>query len=136
MKIKQLIYIALLVGTFPTSNALAQQTEIDRKDTWDVYGKMGISGVVGAELKRISPTTGSTVAFDWGFGGNYYLRNDLRLGLNYEHSKFTIEQNYSSFQKLGGLFRPEDTNNSILTESSGGLAYLKQWTIYNNIGIR
>lgn len=124
--------VMALATTFASAQA---QSEFDYDDlrtkSFSIYGTAGLSTAMGVDFENVNPSAGTGVAALYGGGININLRPWVRLGLNYEYSSFSREQNYSSFQ-------PVDASAGIsgsLYESSGGLAYRKKWNAYNNVDL-
>lgn len=81
---------------------------------------------VGMPGKDAAP--GMNVFAEIGAGASFSIRPWLRLGVNYDFSKYAREQRFSEFQPLetpGG--------DGELSEQYGGLAYSKMWTRYHAV---
>ncbi len=122
-----------------TLNANAQDTQPDykalRTNTWSIYLQGGASWATGLEFKSVNPAAGTSIAPEAGLGVNYNLRPWIRLGLNYEFSKYRREQRPDNFEAVKPSF---DGSNSGLTENTannGGVAYRKMWNMYHNIDL-
>ena len=63
-------------------------------------------------------------------GVSFNIRPLIRVGLNYDLSKYAREQRFSEFQPLE-IPKGEGT----LSEQYGGLAYSKMWTRYHAVDI-
>lgn len=97
-----------------------------RTCTWSLYGEagatmshsIGISNVNAAPWTSVSPEIGAGVSFN--------IRPWIRLGLNYDFSKYARELRFDKLQPLG-----DSAGDRLLLEKTGGLAYTKMWTQYH-----
>lgn len=123
-----------------TMNTHAQDnTALDykalRTDTWSVYVQGGASWATGLKFKSINPASGTSIAPEVGFGVNYNLRPWVRLGLNYEFSKYKREQRLDKFEAVSPSFNGAGTGLTENTANNGGIAYRKLWNMYHNIDL-
>ncbi len=97
-----------------------------RTCTWSLYGEagatmshsIGISNVNAAPWTSVSPEIGAGVSFN--------IRPWIRLGLNYDFSKYARELRFDKLQPFG-----DSARDRLLLEKTGGLAYTKMWTQYH-----
>lgn len=106
-----------------------------RTDTWSVYLQGGASWATGLKFKSINPAAGTSVAPEVGFGVNYNLRPWVRLGLNYEFSKYKREQRLDNFEAVAPSFDGTSAGLTENTANHGGIAYRKLWNMYHNIDL-
>lgn len=124
------VSLAAFIAT--TANAQNQDYKALRTDTWSIYVQGGASWATGLKFKSIDPSSGTSIAPEIGLGVNYNLRPWIRLGLNYEYSKYKREQRMGNFEAIDPSF---DGTSSGLTENTanrGGVAYRKLWDMYHN----
>lgn len=79
---------------------------------------LGMSSVDAAPGMNIFPEIGAGVSFN--------IRPWIRLGVNYDFSKYAREQRFSEFQPL-----EIPAGEGTLSEQYGGLVYSKMWTHYH-----
>ena len=117
------LFVALC-GFGWAASAAAQTTVLENKalrtDTWSIYAQGGVSKAFGIEYQDVRPQWITELSPEWGAGINYHLRPWLRLGLNYEFSNFSRQQQYDEFQPIAA---PKDLEGMIILNSYGGLAY-------------
>lgn len=130
---KKLIIICtcLAVAAMSVAEADAQDYKSLRTKTWSIYGQGGVSWATGLDFKNVDPTRAITIAPEFGAGVNYNLRPWIRLGLNYEFSKYNREQRFSEFQELPSLLVPSQGITD-LVQKDGGTIYRDMWTMYHN----
>ena len=117
------------------AKAQVQDYKALRTNTWSVYGQGGVSWATGVDYKNVSPPKGTSLSPEVGFGVNYNIRPWVRLGLNYEFSKYAREQRLSDFRSVAPIFSMGNQGITELVKNYGGIAYGKQWTMYHNIDL-
>lgn len=117
--------------TFAATTAHVNAQRVD--NTLSIYGQGGTSWATGTDFENVNASTGTTIAPLVGVGVNYYIRPEVRLGLNYEFSKFKREQRFDTFQPVESML--ELSQFPELTDKDGGIAYRNQWTQYHNIDL-
>lgn len=134
MKKKIIILCAGLAAVMVNPiTADAQDYRDLRKNTWSVYGQVGASWATGVDFKNINPSAGTSTAVGIGAGVNYNIRPWIRLGLNYEFSKFKREQRLGDLISMGPIQDMSDKYE--LREINGGMAYANLWTHYHNVDL-
>ena len=130
------IITIVLMGFINPVKITAQNYDSLRTNTWSIYGQAGMSWAIDNPLKNVNPSTGTKTAVDLGLGINYNIRPWVRLGINYEFSKFKAEQRFSEFQETDAMM-PQISNPQLsqLIDKNGGIAYRKQWTDYHNVSL-
>lgn len=122
-----------------TMNVNAQDNQPDykalRTNTWSIYLQGGASWATGLKFKSVNPAAGTSVAPEVGLGVNYNLRPWIRLGLNYEFSKYRREQRLDNFEAVKPLFDGSSSGMTENTVNNGGTAYRKLWNMYHNIDL-
>ncbi len=117
------LFVALC-GFGWAASAAAQTTVLESKalrtHTWSIYAQSGLSTALGIEYQDVRPQWITELSPELGAGINYHLRPWLRLGLNYELSNFSRQQQYNEFQPIAA---PKDLEGMIILNSYGGLAY-------------
>lgn len=130
MKKVRIILCACLVACVTlVTDAGAQDYKCLRTNTWSIYGQGGVSWATGLEFQNVNPSTATSIAPELGAGVNYNLRPWIRLGLNYEFSKYKREQRFNALQPVAPTL---DIPGFNLAENNGGMAYRKMWTQYHN----
>ena len=127
------IGLAAVVGL--TTTADAQDYKALRKNTWSVYAQGGASWATGVGFENIDPSVGTSTAVEMGAGVNYNIRPWVRLGLNYEFSKFKREQRFGELVPMGTILDMSGSSMSELREQNGGVAYANLWTTYHNLDL-
>lgn len=97
-----------------------------RTSTWSLYAEGGATMVHGLGMSSVDAPPGMNIFPEIGAGVSFNIRPWIRLGLNYDFSKYAREQRFSEFQPLG-----VPTGDGTLSEQYGGLAYSKMWTHYH-----
>ena len=97
-----------------------------RTSTWSLYAEGGATMAHGLGMSSVDAPPGMNIFPEIGAGLSFNIRPWIRLGLNYDFSKYAREQRFSEFQPLG-----VPTGDGTLSEQYGGLAYSKMWTHYH-----
>lgn len=129
-KLTTILCAGLAVFVLNPTKTVAQDYKSLRTNTWSVYTQGGISWATGLEFKNINPSNGTSIAPEMGVGLNYNIRPWIRLGLNYEFSKFKREQRLTDFQAISPV-----ADATAPTRNYGGMAYRKMWTQYHNLDL-
>ena len=124
-----------MVFAAAAAKAQAQDYKALRTNTWSVYGQGGVSFATELDYKSVNPPKGTSMSPQVGLGVNYNIRPGVRLGLNYEFSKYVREQRLSDFQSVAPLFDVKNQGITELVKNNGGTVYGKQWTMYHNADI-
>ena len=96
-----------------------------RTCTWSLYGEAGATMSHGIGISNVNAAPWTSVSPEIGAGVSFNIRPWIRLGLNYDFSKYARELR---FDKLQPLDTP--AGDRLLIEKTGGLAYTKMWTQY------
>lgn len=130
-------YLILAVALATNVASATAQDDISsqdvRRNSWSVYVQGGMSWATGLDYKSVDAATGTSTAPEFGAGLNYNIRPWVRLGLNWEISKYQREQRLSSFEKVNASYGGLIDGVTQLESSEGGIAYRKMWTRYNNV---
>ena len=129
-----------------------------RTCTWSLYGEAGATMSHGIGISNVNAAPWTSVSPEIGAGVSFNIRPWIRLGLNYDFSKYARELRFNKLQPLdtpagdgtidtdgthtgdlSGDFSGEiipDIDGSpagdrLLLEKTGGLAYTKMWTHYH-----
>lgn len=121
-----IIMLALSSGLFADVVAQERGNSAYRTSTWSLYAEGGATMVHGLGMSSVDAPPGMNIFPEIGAGVSFNIRPWIRLGLNYDFSKYAREQRFSEFQPLG-----VPTGDGTLSEQYGGLAYSKMWTHYN-----
>lgn len=97
-----------------------------RTCTWSLYGEAGATMSHGIGISNVNAAPWTSVSPEIGAGVSFNIRPWIRLGLNYDFSKYARELR---FDKLQPLDTP--AGDRLLLEKTGGLAYTKMWTQYH-----
>ena len=97
-----------------------------RTCTWSLYGEAGATMSHGIGISNVNAAPWTSVSPEIGAGVSFNIRPWIRLGLNYDFSKYARELR---FDKLQPLDTP--AGDRLLIEKTGGLAYTKMWTQYH-----
>ena len=97
-----------------------------RTSTWSLYAEGGATMVHGLGMSSVDAAPGMNIFPEIGAGVSFNIRPWIRLGLNYDFSKYAREQRFSEFQPIE---IPAGTGT--LSERYGGLVYSKMWTHYH-----
>lgn len=118
-----------------------------RTCTWSLYGEAGATMSHGIGISNVNAAPWTSVCPEIGAGVSFNIRPWIRLGLNYDFSKYARELRFDKLQTLGdsagdGTIDIEGnlsgdivpgidgsvTGDRLLLEKTGGLAYTKMWT--------
>ena len=121
-----------------------------RTCTWSLYGEAGATMSHGIGISNVNAAPWTSVCPEIGAGVSFNIRPWIRLGLNYDFSKYARELRFDKLQPLGdfagdgsididgnlsGDILPDIdgsvTEDRLLLEKTGGLAYTKMWTQYH-----
>lgn len=119
-----------------------------RTCTWSLYGEAGATMSHGIGISNVNAAPWTSVSPEIGAGVSFNIRPWIRLGLNYDFSKYARELRFDKLQPLGdfagdgtidgnlsGDILPDIdgslTGDRLLLEKTGGLAYTKMWTQYH-----
>lgn len=121
-----------------------------RTCTWSLYGEAGATMSHGIGISNVNAAPWTSVSPEIGAGVSFNIRPWIRLGLNYDFSKYARELRFDKLQPLGdsagdgtididgnlsGDIVPDidgkPTGDRLLLEKTGGLAYTKMWTQYH-----
>lgn len=121
-----------------------------RTCTWSLYGEAGATMSHGIGISNVNAAPWTSVSPEIGAGVSFNIRPWIRLGLNYDFSKYTRELRFDKLQPLGdsagdgtididgnlsGDILPDidgkPAGDRLLLEKTGGLAYTKMWTQYH-----
>lgn len=129
-----------------------------RTCTWSLYGEAGATMSHGIGISNVNAAPWTSVSPEIGAGVSFNLRPWIRLGLNYDFSKYARELRFNKLQPLdtpagdgtidtdgthtgdlSGDFSGEiipdidgtPAGDRLLLEKTGGLAYTKMWTHYH-----
>lgn len=121
-----------------------------RTCTWSLYGEAGATMSHGIGISNVNAAPWTSVSPEIGAGVSFNIRPWIRLGLNYDFSKYARELRFDKLQPLGdsagdgtididgnlsGDIVPgidgSVTGDRLLLEKTGGLAYTKMWTQYH-----
>lgn len=121
-----------------------------RTCTWSLYGEAGATMSHGIGISNVNAAPWTSVSSEIGAGVSFNIRPWIRLGLNYDFSKYARELRFDKLQPLGdsagdgtididgnlsGDVLPDIdgsvTGDRLLLEKTGGLAYTKMWTQYH-----
>lgn len=121
-----------------------------RTCTWSLYGEAGATMSHGIGISNVNAAPWTSVSTEIGAGVSFNIRPWIRLGLNYDFSKYARELRFDKLQPLGdfagdgtididgnlsGDILPDIdgsvTGDRLLLEKTGGLAYTKMWTQYH-----
>ncbi len=121
-----IITLALSSGLFADVVAQERGNCAYRTSTWSLYAEGGATMVHGLGMSSVDAPPGMNIFPEIGAGLSFNIRPWIRLGLNYDFSKYAREQRFSEFQPLD-----VPTGDGTLSEQYGGLAYSKMWTHYH-----
>lgn len=143
-----LTVIALLFVPLIDIGAQERGSGTYRTCTWSLYGEAGATMSHGIGISNVNAATWTSVYPEIGAGVSFNIRPWIRLGLNYDFSKYARELRFDKLQPLGdsagdgtidgnlsGDIVPDidgkPTGDRLLLEKTGGLAYTKMWTQYH-----
>ncbi len=121
-----IIILALSSGIFADIGAQERGSAAYRTSTWSLYAEGGATMVHGLGMSSVDAAPGMNIFPEIGAGVSFNIRPWIRLGLNYDFSKYAREQRFSEFQPLEA-----PVGEGTLSERYGGLAYSKMWTHYH-----
>ena len=121
-----IIMLALSSCLFADVVAQERGNSAYRTSTWSLYAEGGATMVHGLGMSSVDAPPGMNIFPEIGAGLSFNIRPWIRLGLNYDFSKYAREQRFSEFQPLD-----VPTGDGTLSEQYGGLAYSKMWTHYH-----
>lgn len=129
-----------------------------RTCTWSLYGEAGATMSHGIGISNVNAAPWTSVSPEIGAGVSFNIRPWIRLGLNYDFSKYARELRFNKLQPLdtpagdgtidtdgthtgdlSGDFSGEiipdidgtPAGDRLLLEKTGGLAYTKMWAHYH-----
>lgn len=145
-----LIVIVLLFVPLIDIGAQERGSETYRTCTWGLYGEAGATMSHGIGISNVNAAPWTSVSPEIGAGVSFNIRPWIRLGLNYDFSKYARELRFDKLQPLGdfagdgtididgnlsGDIVPDidgkPAGDRLLLEKTGGLAYTKMWTQYH-----
>ncbi len=145
-----LIVIVLLFVPLIDIGAQERGSGTYRTCTWSLYGEAGATMSHGIGISNVNAAPWTSVSPEIGAGVSFNIRPWIRLGLNYDFSKYARELRFDKLQPLGdsagdgtididgdlsGDILPDIdgsvTGDRLLLERTGGLAYTKMWTQYH-----
>lgn len=121
-----IIILALSSGFLADVLAQDQGSVAYRTSTWSLYAEGGATMVHGLGISSVDAAPGMNIFPEIGAGVSFNIRPWIRLGLNYDFSKYAREQRFSEFQPLEA-----PVGEGTLSERYGGLVYSKMWTHYH-----
>lgn len=110
-----LTVIALLFVPLIDIGAQERGSGTYRTCTWSLYGEAGATMSHGIGISNVNAAPCTSVSPEIGAGVSFNIRPWIRLGLNYDFSKYARELRF----------------DKLLLEKTGGLAYTKMWTQYH-----
>lgn len=145
-----LTVIALLFVPLIDIGAQERGSGTYRTCTWSLYGEAGATMSHGIGISNVNAAPWTSVSPEIGAGVSFNIRPWIRLGLNYDFSKYARELRFDKLQPLGdsagdgtididgnlsGDIVPDidgkPAGDRLLLEKTGGLAYTKMWTQYH-----
>ena len=125
-------YLAIIIlvfssGVFADIGAQERGSGAYRTSIWSFYAEGGATMVHGLGMSSVDAAPGMNIFPEIGAGVSFNIRPWIRLGVNYDFSKYAREQRFSEFQPL-----EIPAGTGMLSERSGGLAYSKMWTHYHS----
>lgn len=145
-----LTVIALLFVPLIDIGAQERGSGTYRTCTWSLYGEAGATMSHGIGISNVNAAPWTSVSSEIGAGVSFNIRPWIRLGLNYDFSKYARELRFDKLQPLGdsagdgiididgnlsGDIVPDidgkPAGDRLLLEKTGGLAYTKMWTQYH-----
>lgn len=145
-----LIVIALLFVPLIGIGAQERGSGTYRTCTWSLYGEAGATMSHGIGISNVNAAPWTSVSPEIGAGVSFNIRPWIRIGLNYDFSKYARELRFNKLQPLGtpagdgfididgdlsGDIVPDidgkPAGGRLLLEKTGGLAYTKMWTQYH-----
>lgn len=110
-----LIVIAILFVPLIDIGAQERGSGTYRTCTWSLYGEAGATMSHGIGISNVNAAPWTSVSPEIGAGVSFNIRPWIRLGLNYDFSKYARELRF----------------DKLLLEKTGGLAYTNMWTQYH-----
>ena len=121
-----IIILALSSGLFAGMGAQERGSSAYRTATWSLYAEGGATMAHGLGMSSVDAAPGMNIFPEIGAGVSFNIRPWIRLGANYDFSKYAREQRFSEFQPL-----EIPAGEGTLSEQYGGLVYSKMWTHYH-----
>lgn len=121
-----IIMLALSSGLFAGVVAQERGNSAYRTSTWSLYAEGGATMAHGLGMSSVDAAPGMNIFPEIGAGVSFNIRTWIRLGVNYDFSKYAREQRFSEFQPL-----EIPAGEGTLSEQYGGLVYSKMWTHYH-----
>lgn len=121
-----IIMLALSSGLFADVVAQERGNSAYRTATWSLYAEGGATMAHGLGMSSVDAAPGMNIFPEIGAGVSFNIRPWIRLGVNYDFSKYAREQRFSEFQPL-----EIPAGEGTLSEQYGGLVYSKMWTHYH-----
>lgn len=121
-----IIILALSSGLLVDIGAQERGSAAYHTSTWSLYAEGGATMVHGLGMSSVDAAPGMNIFPEIGAGVSFNIRPWIRLGLNYDFSKYAREQRFSEFQPL-----EIPAGEGTLSEQYGGLVYSKMWTHYH-----
>ena len=122
------ISFALCSALFTGVAAQERECKPHCPPVWSFYVEEGATMVHGLGMPGKDAAPGMNIFAEIGAGASFSIRPWLRLGVNYDFSKYAREQRFSEFQPL-----ETPSGDGELSEQYGGLAYSKMWTRYHAV---
>lgn len=121
-----IIILALSSGLLADIGAQERGSAAYHTSTWILYAEGGATMVHGLGMSSVDAAPGMNIFPEIGAGVSFNIRPWIRLGANYDFSKYAREQRFSEFQPL-----EIPAGEGTLSEQYGGLVYSKMWTHYH-----
>lgn len=121
-----IIILALSSGLLADIGAQERGSAAYHTSTWSLYAEGGATMVHGLGMSSVDAAPGMNIFPEIGAGVSFNIRPWIRLGANYDFSKYAREQRFSEFQPL-----EIPAGEGTLSEQYGGLVYSKMWTHYH-----
>lgn len=121
-----IIILALSSGLLADIGAQERGSAAYHTSTWSLYAEGGATMVHGLGMSSVDAAPGMNIFPEIGAGVSFNIRPWIRLGVNYDFSKYAREQRFSEFQPL-----EIPAGEGTLSEQYGGLVYSKMWTHYH-----
>ena len=121
-----IIILALSSCLFAGMGAQERGNSAYRTSTWSLYAEGGATMAHGLGMSSVDAAPGMNIVPEIGAGVSFNIRPWIRLGVNYDFSKYAREQRFSEFQPL-----EIPAGEGTLSEQYGGLVYSKMWTHYH-----
>lgn len=121
-----IIILALSSCLFAGMGAQERGSSAYRTATWSLYAEGGATMAHGLGMSSVDAAPGMNIFPEIGAGVSFNIRPWIRLGANYDFSKYAREQRFSEFLPL-----EIPAGEGTLSEQYGGLVYSKMWTHYH-----